>query len=325
MLGWSVDEEDKWFERLYGDLLSENPSFHFWENSERWTIDICSMWMDSFGVYFSEVALPGSFPGLRGKGHGEVFHIVMTAYYQAMSYVPGQRLLKGIEKVRSVWLFAQDVTDFDDAIESGKTLACFVRRADIVLGNPAEPISNELWVELKSYRAKDNQKYTPTAGLPDVWRMQKNSRDKKSALHRQFVLDRVAVEGAAEGAIATRGDWPKGAAPNNLGRRVKVDEFKWWFQSFNRLVAGKREIAVDIGSVSSKSSILGVFSRSPEGETAVVSYNLGVDSKASYPLAASKAGMAKAKTLLIDAIRKTGRPDWLDMFDQILEEAGIEE
>lgn len=62
MLGWSVDEEDKWFERLYGDLLSENPSFHFWENSERWTIDICSMWMDSLGVYFSEDAL-------RASGH----------------------------------------------------------------------------------------------------------------------------------------------------------------------------------------------------------------------------------------------------------------
>lgn len=57
MLGWSVDEEDKWFECLYGDLLSENPSFHFWEDSERWAIDICSMWMESLGIYFSEDAL----------------------------------------------------------------------------------------------------------------------------------------------------------------------------------------------------------------------------------------------------------------------------
>lgn len=56
MLGWSVEEEDEWFECLYGDLLSERPFFDFWGSSGRWVMDVCSIWMKSLEAYFSNNA-----------------------------------------------------------------------------------------------------------------------------------------------------------------------------------------------------------------------------------------------------------------------------
>lgn len=161
--------------------------------------------------------------------------------------------------------------------------------------------------------------------------MQKNSRDKKTALHRQFVLDRVAHFGPV-GAIASKTDWRiEGSgqatnAPNNAGRRVIVKGLTWQFQSFQRNVQGVgREYSVRLssGRAQTQTSLIDRFSQNPKSADAeLIKYNLKVSNPTGEFPAQQYVALAKAKQLLLEAVRST---NFKDLFDDLAEDLEISE
>jgi hypothetical protein len=260
-----------------------------------------------------------SMPQIVASGHGDIFHLMMLAYYMALEE-GGGATVKGIEMRRSVWLFGS-ANRRRDNFNDGKTHARFTRRVDIVLGEKAVT-SNEDWIELKSYSAKHSNaqpRYTPAVGLGKVWTLAKGSRGKTSALHRQFVVDRIAEQHGGLVWVSEYGRLGLTAPGLHSNRAVNVTSMLWWFQKFERKVKRRNSNviekvvrSVDIGGPRAQGSILHLFKQLPLGDNKLIRHNVQNDNaKILFSVRARAKAAAPAK-LFLNAATTVGKDVLID-------------
>ena len=266
-----------------------------------------------------------------GSGaHGEMFHVMMVAYYQLL----GQTPIKGIERPRSVWLFADEGARA--SLTAAETIAKYQRRVDIVLGT-SEPGASEQWVELKSLRAKGPSNLTETKSDGfSKWTLAAKGKGsaKKSTYHKQYVLDRIATHNRAR-------PWKN---ENQARTPIDVSEFIWWFHKFSVDVKARRngpvirtDVSPQLGSytVGTTTSIRGKQTALPKGNNEQRMLNLGFDELADNKEYRRELGNgisdngaikeASLKNLILDQLRNRiegyvvgGEDEFNDLLSKIL-------
>ena len=197
---------------------------------------------------------------LSGNGHGALFHLVQTAYYQMDHRVrDGALPIKFMEKGRYVIIVNRKSDRFLSAFDlkavckkkpetDGSQCIDFkLRNVDIILGNGDVKLegktyaaknglaAEETWIELKSWEAKSESNRQAFAnefqyGNKVPWVVLGTSpkkEDKKNdTMHKQYSLDRAATNLGF--AFLTKAESQLG---NNFANQ-KVSDFIWKFQKF---------------------------------------------------------------------------------------------
>ncbi len=246
-----------------------------------------------------------------GKGHGALFHLVQTAYFQLKHRYGSGLPIKFMEKARYVTIADENVDDGVnlDVVCKTKDEHCkfkYQRNVDIILGEGTVQKDNsgyysddgvsepETWIELKSWAAKGesgSQRYEFAnetdflAGKKVAWKIGENAPrttpKTNFTAHKQFSLDRAAAK--VEYAFLTQAEGRNG---KNFVRQKVSSDFKWRFQSFiyKAKTGTTRQVSPKLGSPSIKSSFGDLVSKRPDVSGGVAeqrkiqNYSFGADS-----------------------------------------------
>ena len=163
---------------------------------------------------------------LNGSAHGSMYHLGMLAYYTATKEV------RGMEKFRYVSFF-----NSNSELQSNMPKKTYRRYVDLVIG---ELVENEQWIELKSLkRKKISDPYKASEGFK-TWGGKKAHGYSKSTYHKQFSLDRAALQQV------------RARLPENAGNRpVSVTDICWWFHQFEvkKSSPSIHHKSIEVGSV----------------------------------------------------------------------------
>jgi hypothetical protein len=282
---------------------------------------------------------------LGGKGHGALFHLVQTAYFQLKHRYGGGLPIKFMEKARYVTISDDDFSDarpnLDVVCKDGDKPCKFKyqRNVDIILGlgkvekNSTTYFSNdglshpETWIELKSWAAKGesgSQRYEFAneteflAGKKVAWTVGKTAPKTKPktnfTVHKQFSLDRAAAK--QQYAFLTKSENSTG---EGNARQMVSDKFHWRFQSF--VFKGKngstRQVSPKLGAPSIKGSFGALVNERPDisGESAkarkIQNYSFGQDSAQH-----TNAEMASIKKDMASLLIQAGFEEIKDALDE---------
>ena len=229
-----------------------------------------------------------SLPLISGGGHGALFHLVQTAYYQLQYRFAGGAPIKELEGTRYIALFE----DSSDRPEQDSPLICgsgpgkcrfgkYRRYVDIVLGG-AGTEETEKWIELKSWAAQTingDKRYKfqeeKRRGELANW-IYSGANKGKIATHKQFSLDRAASKvGRAWLAKKDTG------SPSYDKYQPVENSFEWRFQAFDITTrrGNTRVVSAKLGDSGIKGSFRWLVHKRPEGKNDEVSnYSFGSDS-----------------------------------------------
>jgi hypothetical protein len=187
---------------------------------------------------------------LSGNGHGALFHLVQTAYFQ-LKHRAGGLPIKFMERQRLV-VIVDNATKLGASVNitaecKKPNTSCveFKRRnVDIILGQgTVEKINGgyaatgsdaETWIELKSWEAKSesnreefSNEFVYGKKVPWVVKGTSPSKsDKKDdSIHKQFSLDRAA-------STIKYAFMPLNESQSEANKKQKVNEYFWRFQKF---------------------------------------------------------------------------------------------
>ena len=207
-----------------------------------------------------------------GKGHGALFHLVQTAYFQLQYRFAGGQPIKGLEKSRYVaWFVNEDsIPEQNAELICGKASGCYdkkLRYVDIVLGEDGVD-KPERWIELKSYAARG-------ITTPNRYKLQIETKKKplgrwdftttstnSTGLHQQFSLDRAAFK------LGVSWLTPEETKIKGIRTQQIVGDFNWRWQAFDIKTkkTNKRVVSPLMGSPTVNGSIRWLLSKRPEGK-----------------------------------------------------------